>query len=103
MNKVVAGRADWVGHQLHDHARVQFCVAKALLQRVESSGEGVVVEPRHKLDEWVAAAPIYMGQYSRGRTHCQGHQDSSKRVPIFLGETEALIKMVPIGTIPIPP
>jgi hypothetical protein len=35
-------------------------------------------------------------------THCQGHQDPSKRVPIFLGTPEALIKMVPIGWVPIP-
>jgi hypothetical protein len=33
-------------------------------------------------------------QYRVGKTHCQGHQDPSKRVSIFLGETEALIKMV---------
>ena len=30
-----------------------------------------------------------------GKTRCQGHQDPSKRVPIFLGTREALIKMVP--------
>jgi len=41
-------------------------------------------------------------QYRVGKTHCQGHQDPSKRVPIFLGGTEALIKMVPIGSVPIP-
>jgi len=29
-------------------------------------------------------------------------QDPSKRVPIFLGTPEALIKMVPIGGVPIP-
>ena len=33
-------------------------------------------------------------QYRVGKTHCQGHQDPSKRVPIFLGTQEALIKMV---------
>jgi len=35
------------------------------------------------------------------KTHCQGHQDPSKRVPIFLGGTEANLKMVPIGPVPI--
>ena len=37
-----------------------------------------------------------------GKTHCQGHQDPSKRVPIFLGGTEANLKMVPINSVPIP-
>ena len=37
-----------------------------------------------------------------GKIHCQGHQDPSKRVSIFLGTHEALIKMVPIGGVPIP-
>ena len=34
-------------------------------------------------------------QYRVGKTHCPGHQDPSKRVPIFkfLGTPEALIKM----------
>ena len=76
MNKVVAGRADWVGHQLHDHASV----AKALLQRVESSGEGVVVEPRHKLDEWVAAAPMLEDTVRHGRNrnrHFWAKQENS--------------------------
>jgi len=36
-------------------------------------------------------------QYRVGKTHCQGHQDPSKRVPVFLGTPEAAIKMVPIG------
>jgi len=40
-------------------------------------------------------------QYRVGKTHCQGHQDPSKRVPIFLGTPEALIKMVPISGVPI--
>ena len=31
-----------------------------------------------------------------GKTHCQGRQDPSKRVPIFLGTDEANVKMVPI-------
>ena len=39
--------------------------------------------------------------YRVGKTHCQGHQDPSKRVPIFLGTPEALIKMVPICAVPI--
>ena len=39
---------------------------------------------------------------SMGKTHCQGHQDPSKSVPIFLRGTEANSKMVPIGTVPIP-
>ena len=42
-------------------------------------------------------------QYRVGKTHCQGHQDPSKRVPIFLGTHEANYKMVPIGQVPIPP
>ena len=33
-------------------------------------------------------------QYRVSKTHCQGHQDPSERVPIFLGTPEALIKMV---------
>jgi hypothetical protein len=37
-----------------------------------------------------------------GKIHCQGHQDPSKRVTIFLGTHVALIKMVPIGGVPIP-
>ena len=41
-------------------------------------------------------------QYRLGKTHCQGHQDPSKRVSIFLGETEALIKMVSINGVSIP-
>ena len=41
-------------------------------------------------------------QYRVGKTHCQGHQDPSKRVFIFLGETEALIKMVFINRVFIP-
>ena len=49
--EVVAGRAEWIGYQLHDHARVQFCVARELMQRVESFEEGEVLKPRHKLDE----------------------------------------------------
>ena len=40
-------------------------------------------------------------QYRAGTTQCQGHQDPSKRVPIFLGGTEANLKMVPIGPVPI--
>ena len=40
-------------------------------------------------------------QYRVGKTHCQGHQDPSKRVSIFLGETEALIKMVSINRVSI--
>jgi hypothetical protein len=32
-------------------------------------------------------------QYRVGKTHCQGHQDPSKRVSIFLGGTEANSKM----------
>ena len=40
-------------------------------------------------------------QYRVGKTHCQGHQDPSKRVPIFPGTPEALIKMVPISSVPI--
>ena len=39
---------------------------------------------------------------AREATHCQGHQDPSKSVPIFLRGTEALIKMVPIYRVPIP-
>jgi hypothetical protein len=41
-------------------------------------------------------------QYRVGKTHCQGHQIPSKRVPIFLGTQEANLKMVPIGSVPIP-
>ena len=33
-------------------------------------------------------------QYRVGKTHCQGHQDPSKSVSIFLRETEANVKMV---------
>jgi hypothetical protein len=40
-------------------------------------------------------------QYRVCKTHCQGHQDPSKSVPIFLRGTEALIKMVPIWPVPI--
>jgi hypothetical protein len=36
------------------------------------------------------------------KTHCQGHQDPSKRVPISLGTQEASVKMVPICSVPIP-
>ena len=32
--------------------------------------------------------------YRVGKTHCQGHQDTSKSVSIFLRETEANLKMV---------
>ena len=39
--------------------------------------------------------------YRVSKTHCQGHQDSSKRVPIFLGTHEANVKMVPIYTVPV--
>ena len=38
---------------------------------------------------------------SMGKTHCQGHQDPSKSVPIFLRGTEANSKMVPINRAPI--
>ena len=38
---------------------------------------------------------------SMGKTHCQGHQDPSKSVPIFLRGTEANLKMVPINRVPI--
>ena len=41
-------------------------------------------------------------QYRVGKTHCQGHQDPSKTVPIFLGTPEANLKMVLIGTAPNP-
>ena len=41
-------------------------------------------------------------QYRVGKTHCQGHQDPSKRVPIFLGTPETNVKMVPINSVPIP-
>ena len=54
---VMTVRADWIGHQLHDHARVQFCVAKELLQRTKKLEEGGKFEPRYTLDEWVTAAP----------------------------------------------
>jgi hypothetical protein len=37
-----------------------------------------------------------------GKTHCQGHQNPSKSVPIFLRGTEANLKMVPIWPVPIP-
>ena len=78
--KVVAGRVDCIGRQLHDHARVQFCVGKELLQRIESSEEDAVVEQRHKVDEWVAAAPTLesnmrewvadvMGKVQRGESN----------------------------------
>jgi len=40
-------------------------------------------------------------QYRAGKTHCQGHQDPSKRAPIFPGTQEANVKMVPIGSVPI--
>ena len=40
--------------------------------------------------------------YMVGKTHCQGHQDPSKRVSIFLGETEANLKMVSISWVSIP-
>jgi len=40
-------------------------------------------------------------QYRVGKTHCQGHQDPSKRVSIFLGTQEALIKMVSINAVSI--
>ena len=40
-------------------------------------------------------------QYRVGKTHCQGHQDPSKRVSIFLGETEANSKMVSISGVSI--
>ena len=40
-------------------------------------------------------------QYRVGKTHCQGHQDPSKRVPIFPGTQEANLKMVPIYWVPI--
>ena len=40
-------------------------------------------------------------QYRVGKTHCQGHQDPSKRVSIFLGETEANVKMVSINRVSI--
>ena len=39
--------------------------------------------------------------YRVGKTHCQGHQDPSKRVSIFLGETEANLKMVSISLVSI--
>ena len=44
-------------------------------------------------------AALYMYVY---KTHCQGHQDPSKRVSIFLGETEANVKMVSINGVSIP-
>ena len=44
-------------------------------------------------------AALYMYVY---KTHCQGHQDPSKRVSIFLGGTGALIKMVSINRVSIP-
>ena len=37
---------------------------------------------------------------SMGKTHCQGDQDPSKFVPIFLRGTEANSKMVPIYGVP---
>ena len=40
--------------------------------------------------------------YRVGKTHCQGHQDPSKRVPIFLRTPEANVKMVPINSVAIP-
>jgi hypothetical protein len=36
---------------------------------------------------------------SMGKTHCQGHQDPSKSVPIFLRGTEANSKMVTVTVI----
>ena len=42
-------------------------------------------------------------QYWVGKTHCQGHQHPSKRVPIFPGTQEANSKMVPINPVPILP
>ena len=39
--------------------------------------------------------------YRVGKTHCQGHQDPSKRVPIFPGTQEANVKMAPICRAPI--
>ena len=41
-------------------------------------------------------------QYRVGKTHCQGHQDPSKSVSIFLRETEANLKMVSINRVSIP-
>ena len=41
-------------------------------------------------------------QYRVGKTHCQGHQDPSKSVSIFLRETEANVKMVSISSVSIP-
>ena len=40
-------------------------------------------------------------QYRVGKTPCQGHQNPSKRVPIFLRGIEANLKMVPIWPVPI--
>ena len=40
-------------------------------------------------------------QYRVGKTHCQGHQDPSKRVSIFLRGTEANYKMVSIWPVSI--
>jgi hypothetical protein len=60
--EVGEGRADWVGHQLHDHARVQFCVAKELLLRVDSVGE-----------EWVAdvTGKVRLGEINVGEVSSQ--------------------------------
>ena len=41
-------------------------------------------------------------QYRVGKTLCKGHQDPSKRVPIFLGTPEANVKMVPINSVALP-
>ena len=37
-----------------------------------------------------------------GKTHWQGRQDPSKSAPIFERGSEANLKMVPVGGVPIP-
>ena len=62
----------------------------------------VSVTPEEILDTFDSQFPLASSRFGRdsipyrvGKTHCQGHQDPSKRVPIFPGTQEALIKMVP--------
>ena len=45
--------------------------------------------------------PRHFSEFSP-KTHCQGHQNPSKSVPIFLRGTEANLMMVPIYWVPIP-
>ena len=88
---------------LPQRSRVMPFIASSVYGTVRLRGMGTSAQAQRFFVIYDSQFPLASSRFGRdsiqyrvGKTHCQGHQDPSKRVFIFLGETEALIKMVSI-------